>query len=116
MEQMTYLFFIKLLDDSQIKKEANAQMFGVAVKDPVFKEGNWVNPDTGQEVPYAHLSWSVFKNFDTTPPPCSAPCATMSVVPMALGRMMKHRCLPGIKIPGYNVVHAYGILWYDETP
>jgi len=66
LEQMTYLFFIKLLDDSQIKKEANAIMFGVELKEPVFKDGNWLNPETKNEVPYANLRWSNFKNFDTT--------------------------------------------------
>lgn len=66
LEQMTYLFFIKLLDDSQIKKEANAKMFGVEVKEPVFKSGNWLNPETNKEVPYSNLRWSNFKNFDTT--------------------------------------------------
>lgn len=65
MEQMTYLFFIKLLDDSQIKKEANAKMFDVEVKDPVFKSGNWRNPETNKEIPYNDLRWSNFKNFDT---------------------------------------------------
>ncbi len=66
LEQMTYLFFIKLLDDGQIKKEANAKMFGVEVKDPVFKSGNWLNPETNKELPYSNLRWNNFKNFDTT--------------------------------------------------
>ncbi|MFZ4548641.1 MAG: N-6 DNA methylase [Bacteroidales bacterium] len=66
LEQMTYLFFIKLLDDSQIKKEANARTFDVEVKDPVFKTGTWLNPETNKEVPYSNLRWSTFKNFDTT--------------------------------------------------
>lgn len=34
LEQMTYLFFMKMLDDAQRTKEANANAFGVAVKDP----------------------------------------------------------------------------------
>jgi type I restriction enzyme M protein len=66
LEQMTYLFFIKLLDDSQVKKEANAKMFDVEIKDPVFKAGTWLNPETNKEVPYSNLRWSNFKNFDTT--------------------------------------------------
>lgn len=66
LEQMTYLFFIKLLDDSQIKKEALSNVMGVEVKDPVFKSGNWLNPESNKEVPYANLRWSNFKNFDTT--------------------------------------------------
>lgn len=65
LEQMTYLFFIKLLDDSQLKREASAQAFGGKIDNPVFKEGDWLNPDTEQKIPYAHLRWSVFKNLDS---------------------------------------------------
>lgn len=66
LEQMTYLFFMKMLDDSQLKREANAKVMGIKAKNLVFKEGNWTNPETKQEVPYEHLRWSVFKNFDAT--------------------------------------------------
>lgn len=65
VEQITYLLFIKLLDDNQIKKEATASIFKTAVKNPVFKDGNWLNPETEKEVPYNKLRWSVFKNLDT---------------------------------------------------
>ena len=64
LEQMTYLFFIKMLDDAQITKEANASLMGVAVKDPTFKDGYWHNPETTQEIPYQSLRWSFFKNKD----------------------------------------------------
>lgn len=64
LEQMTYLFFMKMLDDAQRTKEANANAFGVAVKDPTFKEGVWHNQDTDKDVPYENLRWSVFKNKD----------------------------------------------------
>lgn len=62
LEQMTYLFFMKMLDDAQKNKEANASIMGVAVKDPTFKEGLWHNPETDRDVPYSALRWSVFKN------------------------------------------------------
>ena len=62
LEQMTYLFFMKMLDDAQKTKEANANAFGVAVKDPVFKAGDWHNPDSDRDVPYQTLRWSYFKN------------------------------------------------------
>jgi len=62
LEQMTYLFFMKMLDDAQRTKEANANAFGVAVKEPTFKEGMWHNPDTDKDVPYNSLRWHVFKN------------------------------------------------------
>lgn len=62
LEQMTYLFFMKMLDDAQLTKEANANAWGVAIKDPTFKDGMWHNPDTDKEVPYNDLRWSVFKH------------------------------------------------------
>ncbi len=64
LEQMTYLFFMKMLDDAQRTKEANANVMGVAVKDPTFKEGNWLNPETDKEVPYNNLRWNTFKNME----------------------------------------------------
>ncbi len=64
LEQMTYLFFMKMLDDAQRTKEANASVFGATVKDPTFKEGNWHNPETDKDVPYESLRWSVFKNME----------------------------------------------------
>lgn len=39
--QITYLLFIKMLDDAQIKKEANANAFGVKVKNSTFPEGTF---------------------------------------------------------------------------
>ncbi len=62
LEQMTYLFFMKMLDDAQKIKEANASIMGVAVKEPTFGEGMWHNPETDRDVPYNTLRWSVFKN------------------------------------------------------
>lgn len=64
LEQMTYLFFMKMLDDAQRTKEANANAFGVKVKDPTFKEGMWHNPETDRDVLYDSLRWSVFKNME----------------------------------------------------
>lgn len=64
LSQMTYLFFMKLLDDAQRTKEANANAFGVAVKEPTFKEGMWHNPETDRDVPYNNLRWHVFKNME----------------------------------------------------
>jgi len=66
LEQMTYLFFMKMLDDAQLKQEATAQAMGMSnFEDPkaVFKKGNWLNPDTNKEVPYNNLRWNVFRQF-----------------------------------------------------
>lgn len=64
LEQITYLLFVKLLDETQLKKEANAAIMGTSIKDPIFKEGNWLNPDTNIAIAYSDLRWSVFKNFE----------------------------------------------------
>jgi type I restriction enzyme M protein len=64
LEQMTYLFFMKMLDDAQRTKEANANAMGVKVKEPTFKEGLWHNPETDKDVAYNDLRWSVFKNME----------------------------------------------------
>lgn len=64
LEQMTYLFFMKMLDDAQRTTEANANAFGIKVKDPVFKEGDWHNPETDRDVPYSSMRWHVFKNLE----------------------------------------------------
>ena len=64
LEQLTYLFFIKLLDDKQRKEESNAIEFGYELEDPLFKKGEvWMNPETNQKIPYDDLRWSVFKGF-----------------------------------------------------
>lgn len=64
LEQMTYLFFMKMLDDAQRTKEANASAFGVEVSEPTFRYGSWHNPETDRDVPLDDLRWSVFKNKD----------------------------------------------------
>ena len=66
LEQMTYLFFMKMIDDAQLKKEAEASILGVILFDPTFKEGMWHNPDTDSDVPYNNLRWHVFKNMEAT--------------------------------------------------
>ena len=63
LEQMTYIFFMKLLDDKQIQEEANARDWDCAVQNPTFPEGKkWLNPETEQEVPYESLRWQNFTN------------------------------------------------------
>ncbi len=39
LEQMTYLFFMKLLDDKQLNQEATAAIIGQKVSNPTFGEG-----------------------------------------------------------------------------
>ena len=63
LEQMTYIFFMKMLDDKQLQEEDNARDFEGEVKNPTFPAGQmWLNPDTNHEVPYESMRWSVFRN------------------------------------------------------
>lgn len=68
LEQMTYIFFMKMLDDKQLQEEENARDWDCVVENPTFPEGQlWVNPDAVSDeekagVPYDHLRWHVFKN------------------------------------------------------
>jgi type I restriction enzyme M protein len=63
LEQMTYIFFMKLLDDKQLKEESNANLFGAKLTNPTFKEGFWHNPETDKDVLYNNMRWHFFKNF-----------------------------------------------------
>ena len=68
LEQMTYIFFMKMLDDKQLQEEENARDWNSVVENPTFPEGQlWINPDAVSDeekagVPYDHLRWHVFKN------------------------------------------------------
>ena len=63
LEQMTYVFFMKLLDDKQIQEEANARDFEIELVNPTFPKGQmWLNPETQQEVAYEDLRWQNFTN------------------------------------------------------
>ena len=69
LEQMTYIFFMKMLDDKQLQEEENARDWGAEVENPTVPAGQlWVNPEAVSDeekagVPYENLRWHVFKNF-----------------------------------------------------
>lgn len=69
LEQMTYIFFMKMLDDKQLQEEENARDWGAEVQNPTFLDGQlWVNPEAVSDeekagVPFENLRWHVFKNF-----------------------------------------------------
>lgn len=66
MEQITYLIFIKLLDDNQTKREASATAMGLtpaSIKGRVFGDGFCViDKDLNLEIEYKDLRWQNFKN------------------------------------------------------
>ena len=65
LEQMTYLFFIKMLDDAQVQRESLSNALGMDyASDDTFAYGTWHNPDTGEDVPVDTLRWHVFKHYD----------------------------------------------------
>jgi type I restriction enzyme M protein len=81
IEQVTYLLFIKLLDDNQIKKERNAEVLGVQLKTLLFDSGNFIDEKENINEPYQNLRWSHFKNFE----------------PQALFNTVKDKVFPFIK-------------------
>lgn len=65
VEQITYLMFMKLLDDNQLKAEANANVLGVELKEKVFKDGICVISENPRvETEYKNLRWNVFHNYE----------------------------------------------------
>ena len=62
IEQMTYLLFIRGLDDAQTKKERQAKVLGREIEDPIFPSGSYTIKVSGEKVPYEDLRWSRFKN------------------------------------------------------
>ena len=63
MEQLTYLLFIKALDESQTLAENKANRTGQPIDDVIFPEGAQFKPEglvAGR--PYADMRWSRFKN------------------------------------------------------
>ncbi len=82
LEQMTYLFFMKMLDDAQDKKEANARVLGIDPDDLIFKkDAFWHNPETDRDVPYRDLRWQNFRHEE--------PAKMFSIVRNAYSRYMQ---------------------------
>lgn len=52
IEQLTYLMFIKILDDNQLRKEATAALFDAPVENPTF------------DADHQNCRWSVFRNYE----------------------------------------------------
>ncbi|ASD22833.1 DNA methyltransferase [Cryobacterium sp. LW097] len=64
IEQITYLLFIKRLDELHTKEENKANRLGVAIVNRVFPEGYDDAARTPR--PYNELRWSVFANRDSS--------------------------------------------------
>nr|WP_319516430.1 class I SAM-dependent DNA methyltransferase [uncultured Cohaesibacter sp.] len=59
IEQLTFLLFIKQLDELHTREEMKAETLGIAMERRVFPEGA---DDKGE--PYENMRWSRFKNFE----------------------------------------------------
>tara|TARA_R110002073_G_scaffold9896_6_gene49100 strand:- start:8389 stop:9927 length:1539 start_codon:yes stop_codon:yes gene_type:complete len=59
IEQLTFLLFIKRLDEIHIREESKAEMLGTPMERRIFPDG----PDDKGEA-YDNLRWSRFKNFE----------------------------------------------------
>ncbi|MDE6552278.1 MAG: type I restriction-modification system subunit M [Muribaculaceae bacterium] len=65
LEQMTYLLFMKLIDDAQRQREAISNEFDMEyASDDTFSYGSWHNPETDEDVDADSLRWHVFKHYD----------------------------------------------------
>ncbi len=63
IEQLTYLLFIKRLDELHTLREAKANRLGKPIEEPIFPEGK--NPAVEHNpVDCQELRWSRFKNKD----------------------------------------------------
>ena len=61
IEQITYLLFIKRLDELHTLGENKANTLGIPIENPIFPDGT---DATGRRPrPYSDLRWSTFKNF-----------------------------------------------------
>lgn len=62
MEQLTYLLFIKGLDEAQTRAERKANRTGQPIPDPIFPAGEFRPDDATKARSYEDLRWSRFKN------------------------------------------------------
>ena len=66
IEQITYIMFMKLLDDGELRKEANASALKIPYKSKLFPEGTFKPENSEKSVPYSELRWNVFHSYEPT--------------------------------------------------
>lgn len=64
IEQITYLLFMRGLDDIQTRAENKANMLGRPIERMIFPEGVYRQDRDGKDVRYQELRWSRLKNED----------------------------------------------------
>lgn len=65
MEQLTYLLFIKGLDEAQTREENKANATKSAIENPIFLDGDFTPDGLALGRPYSDMRW---KNFKSLPP------------------------------------------------
>ena len=65
MEQLTYLLFIKGLDEAHTRAERKANRTGKPIEDPIFGEGDFKPDDATAARPYGDLRWDRFKHLSS---------------------------------------------------
>jgi type I restriction enzyme M protein len=68
IEQLTYLLFIKRLDEVQMRTESVANRMGKPIENAIFPDGTFKLSIDGaeKEIPYQDLRWSILKNKEAT--------------------------------------------------
>lgn len=66
IEQITYIVFMKLLDDSELRREANAAALHVPYKSKLFPDEMFKPENSEKSVKYSELRWSNFHNYEPT--------------------------------------------------
>ncbi len=64
IEQITYLLFMRGLDDIQTREEAKANMLGRPIERVIFPQGVYRQDRDGNDVTYDELRWGKLKNAD----------------------------------------------------
>lgn len=64
IEQITYLLFMRGLDDIQTREENKANMLGRPIERVIFPDGAYRQDRDGKDVSYQELRWSRLKNED----------------------------------------------------
>ena len=62
MEQLTYLLFIKGLDEKQTLAENKANRTGKSIEDPIFPDGDFTPDGMAAGRPFSELRWSHFRS------------------------------------------------------
>lgn len=100
VEQITYLMFMKLLDDRQLNDEAQAKLRGTPLSNSTFKDGMCIITTSPRlETEYRNLRWSIFCHYE----------------PSAMLEHIRHYVFPFIKSMGQAQESAFSHYMKDTV-